>query len=254
MSIALYQVGGLRFWTEQEISYREYCLCVLKDAIYKTLGDINRAWTFHRVEGPVISPRSLVSTAYDENDIWTLHASLGEDSACLRAETTATSYAYARHLNIKPPVCIWQAGKSFRRETNDGASPSKLRFLEFWQAEFQCIYSASTKADYRGVVLPALSAQVEWLTGSKSRIVQSDRLPSYSESTMDIEAWCETKERFFEIASVSIRTDYHPDMRVLEIAFGLDRLVELHGWEDLRRITTHEYSTGQDERNNATRP
>ncbi len=230
MSISLYPVGGLRFWNEEEIALREMCISAIASTVRLTLSDLNRAWKFYRMEGPTLSPRSMVSAAYDESDIWMLQANLAGDGACLRAETTATSYAYARHIRQKPPLCVWQAGKSYRRETNDGASPAKLRFLEFWQMEFQCIYSADTKADYRTAAIDALVPLVEWLTGGKARVIDSDRLPAYSESTLDIEVWCESKQRFFEVASISIRKDFDPEMRVLEIAFGLDRLVELHGW------------------------
>jgi glycyl-tRNA synthetase len=69
----------------------------------------------------------------------------------LRAETTASSYLYAGYLlahDVKPPVCVWQAGKSFRREKSEGASAAKLRFFEFYQQEFQCVYGVNTKADY----------------------------------------------------------------------------------------------------------
>jgi hypothetical protein len=50
-------------------------------------------------------------------------------------------------------------------------------------------------------------------------VVPSDRLPPYSESTLDIEV------NGREVASCSIRTDYSEETRVCEIAFGLDRIV-----------------------------
>jgi translation elongation factor EF-1beta len=54
------------------------------------------------------------------------------------------------------------------------------------------------------------------------KVVNSDRLPSYSESTLDIEI------DGMEVASISYRNDYvSKKIKALEIAFGLDRLVEL---------------------------
>ena len=77
-----------------------------------------------------------------------------------------------------------------------------------------------------------------------TRIVESDRLPSYSEITMDIEAHTEAfvfapeNDRWMEVCSISRRTDFpqkakfqtkkgtvEKDLLVLEIAIGLDRCV-----------------------------
>ena len=144
----------------------------------------------------------------------------------MRAETTASSYAYARHLiqsgERRMPLCVWQAGKSYRREQNDGARAATLRFHEFWQCEFQCIFAANTKADYAAVVVPAVRVEIGKLTGQPTRVVPSDRLPAYSTSTLDVEAmW---SGDYKEMASISLRTDYQ-GASVLEVAVGLDRLV-----------------------------
>jgi len=56
-----------------------------------------------------------------------------------------------------------------------------------------------------------------------TRVIPSDRLPPYAEPTMDIEVGF--KDRWTEMASCSIRTDYKSDCRVAEIAIGLDRVV-----------------------------
>lgn len=234
MSIPLYPVGGLRFWSGQEISLRDHAIATIAETVVIGLTAINPGWRFERCEGPTLTPRNELSPAYDGDDIWLLQAPLGEDEAAMRPETTPSSYAYARHLlkagKHRMPLCVWQAGKSYRRETSDGASPSKLRFNEFWQQEFQSIYSVGTKADYRAAVLPSLRDTLGWLARGESRIVDSDRLPAYSESTMDVEVFCADRERWFEVASVSIRKDFAEDARVLEVAVGLDRIVELHGW------------------------
>lgn len=230
MSEAIYTLGGLRFWSESEIQLREQFTARMALVVRETLTRINPAWSMFRVEGPCLSPRDRISNAYSDDDIFVTNHVAGGAPLCLRAETTPTSYAWARWLmqrdkRARLPLCVWQAGKSFRRETNDGASASKLRFNEFWQLEFQCIYRADTKADYRVPVMVAASHEVTRATGQATREVASDRLPAYSESTLDIE--CQTIGGWREVASCSIRTDFSDDTRVFELAIGIDRVVEL---------------------------
>ena len=64
------------------------------------------------------------------------------------------------------------------------------------------------------------------LSGEVVRFVESDRLPSYSESTLDIEV--PYNGEWKEVASCSIRNDFSEDTRVAEIAIGMDRLVEMY--------------------------
>ena len=228
VSEALYGLGGLRFWAEDEIELRDLFQVRAHGIVQRTLVELNPAWRFARVEGPCLSPRARISPAYNDDDVFVTNHVAAGDALCLRAETTPTSYVMARRIGGKLPLCVWQAGKSFRRETNDGASASKLRFNEFWQLEFQCIYRADTKADYRAALIPAVAAEIERFTRRKTRIVESDRLPAYSESTLDIEA-VQKPGKWREMASCSIRTDYAPDARVCEIAIGLDRVVSVAG-------------------------
>ena len=228
MSEALYELGGLRFWTEREIAVREHCVTTLKYDLQHALSNLNRAWNFERMEGPLLTPRRFISDAYDEGDIFLLQAKLGEDAAALRAETTMSSYLYAIHLlqrGYKLPLCVWQAGKSFRRETMDGARASTLRYNEFYQLEFQCIFSNSSKADYRAVAQAAVERTIRNLVHTtNSRLAESDRLPSYSTATTDVEV--EWNGNWKEMASISTRTDFpKADTTVLEIAVGLDRLL-----------------------------
>lgn len=225
MSAALYDLGGLRFWTEDEIELREAFQARAVAIVKRTLTDLNPAWRYFRTEGPCLSPRDRISAAYDDDDLFSTNHTAGGGNLYLRAETTPSSYAFARTVQGKLPICVWQAGKSFRRETNDGASAAKLRFNEFWQLELQCIYRADTKADYREALISALTPEVERYTRRGARVMPSDRLPAYSESTLDIEIRHGNSWR--EIASCSIRTDFSPDTRVCEIAFGLDRIATL---------------------------
>jgi glycyl-tRNA synthetase len=74
-----------------------------------------------------------------------------------------------------------------------------------------------------------------------TRIVPSDRLPAYSEVTMDVEV--NNGDKWMEVCSISRRTDFpiryrsvnrkqeerEHDVFVLEIAIGLDRCLYNRG-------------------------
>jgi glycyl-tRNA synthetase len=220
MTQALYhKIGSLPFWTEEQIERRESFAALAASAIRRKLIAVNPAFRVFRVEGPCLTPRDHVSPAYGEDDLFITQVSKAGQPLVLRGETTASTYAMARASGERPPVCFWQMGKSFRTETNDGASAAKLRFNEFWQQEFQVIYRQDTKADYRA----ALIVQVQLLLRCDCRVVESDRLPAYSRSTLDIEV--PFNGGWKEIASCSLRTDYADGLEVCEIAIGLDRVV-----------------------------
>lgn len=225
MSEALYGIESLRFWNEDEIEMREAFQSLIANKFKRKLLSINPAWKFYRMEGPLLTPKNFISDAYDSDDIFITQISKANQPLVLRAETTPSSYAYAKSLKDKFPICVWQVGKSFRVEKSDGATASKLRFNEFYQQEFQCIYSKGTKADYRKYLMDELVLEVSRFTGSPARIVESDRLPAYSESTLDIE--CIYNGSWKEVASCSIRTDFSEDVLVCEIAIGLDRIVTI---------------------------
>lgn len=230
MSKALFEAGGLRFWSEAEICKRDAFVESAALAVRDALRELNPAWQMQRVEGPCLAPSNQVSSAYSDDDVFVTNHNCMGSPLRLRAETTATSYTWARHLMqnhkwAKPPICVWQVGKSFRRETNDGASASKLRYNEFYQLEFQCIYRADTKADYRLAVINKIEPLIRRSTGLESRLAASDRLPSYSQSTLDIEVL--SGQQWREIASCSIRNDFAENVLVCEIAIGLDRVLDV---------------------------
>jgi glycyl-tRNA synthetase len=237
MSIALLsETAQLRWWTEDEINFRQDAIRHLHTTISKSLMGINKAWVFHRTEGPMLVPRSMVAPGYTEDDLWMVRADIAGIDATMRPETTASSYTMARHIigsgsekdrQRKLPLCVWQVGKSYRRESTDGASASKLRFFEFTQAEWQCIYSQDTKADYRAAVVDNLKDKIEWLCATEARVVPSDRLPGYSTQTDDIEI-LQSNGRWTEVSSISTRTDFE-NANVLEIAIGMDRIVDIAG-------------------------
>lgn len=252
MSHALYGIGGLRFWTEEEIEYRDQVRDRIKTVLWDTLTRINAAWKFVRAEGPVLAPRDRISPAYTEDDLFVTNHEANGQAMCLSPETTDSSYVYARYLMGKhedkrfrhPPLCVWQARKSFRRETSDGATAAKLRFNDFYQLEFQCIYSTKTAVDYKKPVIEALKKLMWRLYGDGVeneggvRVVVSDRLPSYSKETLDLEVWHKSTvsglSMYREVASISTRTDFGEGFEVLEVAFGLDRLVEIANINNIR--------------------
>ncbi len=230
----LNETAQLRWWTEAELEYRDDVVKHLSRTIRTALLGINKAWVFHRTEGPMLVPRSMVGSGYTDDDLWSVKADIAGGAATLRPETTESSYRAARHIigvgsekdqQRKLPLCVWQVGKSYRRESSDGANAAKLRFFEFTQAEWQCIYGLNTQADYRAVVLPEIEAKLGWLTNAETRIVPSDRLPGYSLRTDDVEV-LQQSGRWTEVASISTRTDF-AGAQVLEVAVGVDRVVDI---------------------------
>lgn len=128
-------------------------------------------------------------------------------------------------LNIlKPkPVCrsVYD-GKSFRKEQDQVTK--NMRLKEFYQQEFQCIYANSTANDYSLAVIPAVQRMISDMIGP-CRVEESDRIPSYSEKTMDVV--CEKSN--MEVCSISLRKDFlyqgGASAKVLEVAIGTDRCV-----------------------------
>lgn len=251
MSHALYEIGGLRFWTEEEIEFRDFLRQRLKTVLWEALSKLNPAWKFVRVEGPLLTPTDHVNPNYGPDDLFITNHEAGGKPLCLSPETTDSSYVYAKWLMQRdkrfqyPPLCVWQQRKSFRRENTDGATAAKLRFNDFYQLEFQCIYKLGTKvengvtvkfsADYKKAAIEALVAELKRYYddgGMGVTTEPSDRLPSYSKETTDIMVWHTSTVSALgmrrEVASVSLRTDFGvEDIEVLEVAFGLDRLVEI---------------------------
>lgn len=238
----IYNANGLPFFTEQEIQLRRFFEQSLALEVKTALLAENGAWSFHQIEAPLLTPVEMINANYTDADVW---FQTGATKLVLRPETTPGSYEYARdmllHAVVRPPMCVWQAGKSFRRE--DDQPTKHCRFKEFYQQEFQCIYSDTTKNDYQAKVAPKILAWVQRTIGMPARLVDSDRLPTYSKRTLDVEVF--NGDKWMEVCSISLRTDFEgpkvnthgqivPDgslaknrvnYLVLEIAMGLDRLV-----------------------------
>lgn len=227
MSTNFTDIPQLRCWDENELEHRDLATRKIVETVRNELTSLNRAWAFRRIEAPAIIPRDLMSPEYTDDDLWALRASHDDREMVMRAETTASTYDFVRrnfpHKALRLPSCFWQASKSYRREKQSRAS--RLRFFEFTQLELQCLYSRDSKADYRAAVMPALERSLSWLCSAESRVVPSDRLPSYSESTLDVEVRHMGSWR--EVASVSLRNDFREDVMNLEVAVGLDRVVDI---------------------------
>lgn len=220
---------------------RDFLVEAIALDLYEAAKDINRAWEFVQIESPSLVDRALVSKEYSETDFF----AVGENLA-LKPETTFASYEYLDDLltsnpsRYKLPLCIYQLSKSYRNEQDK--TNKHLRLREFYQLEFQFIYSDSSKADYvshfRKSAEEAISRHFRH---TKIRSIPSDRLPSYSRSTQDIEIALDSNwntvpatdnnadHYWMEVASMSDRDDcIIPNTRNIEIAIGLDRLVSLY--------------------------
>lgn len=236
MSKALYDnLAGLRFWTEEELERRDAYRKTIVSSVDSTLRNLNQMWRTMRIEAPFMMPSTEMSASYTRDDVFFLQdAPGGDNDYVLRPETTNGTYKMAEILMkegaVRPPFCLWQIGPSFRRENTDGATAAKLRFNQFNQLEFQLICSADTKVDFPTALRDKLVKVTEVITGKEVRLIESDRLPSYSEETIDIEVLTDSGE-WREIASTSRRLDCpqtgNKELKNFEIAFGIDRLVAL---------------------------
>ncbi len=217
--INLTNINGLLSLTQQEIIDQQYIKTNVIYNVQKILLNQNRGWLFEEIEGTSLIPNSYINEQYTSEDYFKVTHELS-----LKPETTSLSYVYAKTLlahSVKAPLCVYQASKSFRKEQDQATKHMRLK--EFKQLEFQCIYSTTTKNDYQLSIIEPLGLFVKDLLKLDTRIVLSDRLPSYSLKTIDIEV--NNGDKWMEICSVSVRNDFDDKHLVLEIAFGLDRLL-----------------------------
>lgn len=221
----LYNSNGLIFWTEEEIKIREMVSQYCVSSSFSNLKTQNRAFEMIQVEAPIITPKGMINKNYSPEDIFIIPTLRDSDeSFVLRPETTMGSYKVIEYFlnphnerKIKLPLCVWQHGKSFRREQDQATKFMRLK--EFYQLEFQIAYSPATSNDYSLNLIPDIQKALSKLIGA-CRIEASDRLPDYSESTTDI--ICEKTN--MEVASISKRKDF-PAAKILEVAIGTDRCV-----------------------------
>jgi len=217
----LYNANGIIFWSEEEIKLRNMFEGYFKNVVLKSLKEQNQAFQLIQVEAPILTPYKYINQNYTENDIYLF------DDMALRPETTMGSYEYAKvllsgyeNIKFKPPIVVYQHGKSFRREQDQ---PTKfMRLKEFYQLEFQIIFSNSTMKDYSEKLYIDLWKSFNKLIGN-CVAEPSDRLPSYSEETIDIiNVW---DGNSMELCSMSKRKDFE-GFKVIEIAIGTDRCIQ----------------------------
>jgi glycyl-tRNA synthetase len=224
MNENLYNVNGLVFWDEKEIWLRQTFISYFAEEMERYLRNENNAWRMFRIEAPVLMPKEFLNPEYNLADVFGTSRDL-----ILRPETTAGSYLYAKyllehHTGVKPPICVWQAGKSFRLEQDQVTK--NMRLKEFYQQEFQCIYAMNTKNPYDNIET-CVKTFIWDAVNRPCRVVASDRTPAYSTKTMDVmvDFIDENGEaREMELCSISRRTDLE-GFNVLEVAIGLDRCI-----------------------------
>lgn len=215
----VYKPNWLIVWSEQDLILREYFEKIIKSQLEFNLKKINRSFEFVKVEVSQITPDELINKWYTDDDVFRLWEWL-----TLRPETTMWSYEYAKKMlnpHNKPkyqmPLVVWQHGKSFRREQDK--TLENMRLKEFYQLEFQIIYSTTTEYDYHTDVVEI----IRWIINAlvwDCYVIESDRLPDYSIKTMDIQM----SDNDMEVSSISLRKDYEW-ARVVEVAIWTDRLV-----------------------------
>ncbi len=179
-----YNKNGLIFWSQEEIKLRKMFEEHFSTNILNALRKQNSAFQMVQIEAPLLTPREFVNKNYTDDDMFVV------DDLVLRPETTMGSYAYAKELlssyneiKFRPPIVVWQHGKSFRKEQDQATKFMRLK--EFYQLEFQIIYGLTTQNDYSIKLFPEVQKMISDFIG-ECRLEESDRIPDYSEGTMDI--------------------------------------------------------------------
>lgn len=217
----LYNRNGLIFWNQKELRLRRMFVEHFVCGMGTVLASQNKAFQMMEVEAPLLTPSDFINKNYTKDDYYEVASE--PVGLVLRPETTMGSYQYAKWLmehtetKTKLPLCIWQHGKSFRKEQDQVTK--NMRLKEFYQLEFQCIYGLTTANDYSLAVYPAVKQMISEMIGP-CHLEPSDRLPDYSEETVDI--ICD--KTGMEVCSMSKRKDF-PNAKVLEVAIGTDRCV-----------------------------
>jgi glycyl-tRNA synthetase len=211
---------GLVVYDEYDIELREHVINSFTIKIKQILTEINPAIKMVRVETPITTPKEYLQSHIETN--FELNKT---DEHYLRPETTRGTfeclklmYPNSGQLRKKLPVCIWQAGKSFRNEQNRPFG--ELRFKEFYQLEYQLVYPENTKVDYLNIFVSQFVIYLEKVFNYRGVFAESqEKLPHYSKRTTDI--YLDNHE----IIGISDRIDF--DYPVMEIACGLDRVTNL---------------------------
>jgi len=212
--------NGFVFYNENDILLREFYIKNISLNLKNKLKEINKAIDFIQIETPLFINKDNINNEYFIEKGYIFET----NDYCLRPETTKGSYLIAneliKHYQTKLPICIWQYGKSFRNEQNK--TLKNMRLKEFYQLEFQLLYSNNTKADYPSMLKEfVFNLFKSEFVNYEVKLEISDRLPVYSIETTDIIV------NDLEICSMSLRNDFNENTNNFEIAIGLDRLLFL---------------------------
>ncbi len=240
--------NGLIYYDEADIEAREFLIRFISRELRDAMRQLNRGIDFVRVETPCLIPKEIVEPHLEVKfPLWkvdpTNHIEISpelmENHLWLRPESTHCTYAMFRELypesnRLKKvlPLCLWQAGLSFRVEQDK--TFRNLRFKQFYQMEFQLAYAEGTKADYHLHAVRAMRGILDKLFpqwGTASGILtpehiysvdleDMDEIPFYSEKTTDLYVLDH------EVVAISNRTDF--EYPILEISCGLDRLLAIY--------------------------
>jgi len=210
--------NGFVFYDEKDIFNREYLIKNISIELKNKLFRLNKAIDFRQIETSLLQDKESIDNEYflEKNYIFETN-----EDFCLRPETTKGSYNIAKyllkHYEAKLPLCVWQSGKSFRNEQDK--TFKNIRLKEFYQLEFQLLYSNTTKADYPNILKEFIFSFYEnEFSKYKVEMELSDRLPKYSLETTDIII------NGLEVCSMSLRNDFENNINNFEISIGLDRL------------------------------
>jgi len=226
--------NGLIYYTEADIESREFLIRFISRELRDAMRQLNRGIDFVRIETPCLIPQEIAQAHLDaEFALWEVSNKDEEARLWLRPESTHCTYAmfkelYPESLRLKKvlPLCLWQAGLSFRVEQDK--TFRNLRFKQFYQLEFQLAYAEGTKADYHAHAVESMTELLKRLypqweaVGSVFAVdlEEMEETPFYSKKTTDLYVL----DR--EVVAVSTRTDFeHP---ILEISCGLDRLLAIY--------------------------
>lgn len=160
----LYNKNGLILWTQEEIRLRRFFEEYLSSEIVNSLRKQNAAFQIIQIEAPLLTPKEFINKNYSDEDMWSF------EDFVLRPETTMGSFEYAKHIlsgyneiKFRPPIVVWQHGKSFRREQDQ---PTKfMRLKEFYQlaetpgGEFDETWVAKKVTHWKPITLPTSKAK-----------------------------------------------------------------------------------------------
>ena len=206
--LSILNVNSLVHWEEREILRREAFIRHFSDEVRAFLPSVNPAWDMRRVEAPTLIPRHLISDAYGNADVWVQQQlAPTETELVLRPETTPSTYAYMTHLldthtGARLPLCVWQAGRSYRREQEQ--TTAHMRLKEFWQMEFQAAFTADTGMDYHAACLEPVRKMIASVIALPTRISHHRKRLQF--------------RRGLHLSAQVLRLASHPGLKIILIA------------------------------------